>query len=387
MENKKRVLLLVLNPFTHDARVLKEALSLKKYGYSVRVIAMHQEGLLLTEEKEGIKIDRIKLKSKNLPKNIFFKGIKYLELLYQLWKLYDNEEIVHCNDLDTLPLGYFLRKFVNSSLKIVYDAHEWETGVYWITGLKRKLSKILERKLIYGVNKMFTVSLAIANKYVEEYGIKRPSVLYNCPAQYFLSLNRVFLRKKLNIPHSARVFIYQGGLQSSRGVNLMLEVFKKLEINKFEKKGKFPVIVFIGKGELENKIKDYAKNSKYIYYHPSVPPGELLQYTSGADVGITLLSKECENHFLTLPNKLFEYISVDVPILATEYGQLGNFVKRYNIGKTCNDFTIDALYETVKEMVDIDLFEFSQNISLLKKTYIWEEQEKKLIKGYRSLTK
>jgi len=45
----KKVISIVLNNFTNDSRVLKEAISLQKGGYKITVIALHENSLAQRE--------------------------------------------------------------------------------------------------------------------------------------------------------------------------------------------------------------------------------------------------------------------------------------------------------------------------------------------------
>ena len=55
------VAMLVLNNFTHDARVHKEAQALAEAGYAVTVIALWQPGLAEEEAGAGYRVHRLSL--------------------------------------------------------------------------------------------------------------------------------------------------------------------------------------------------------------------------------------------------------------------------------------------------------------------------------------
>jgi len=94
----KSVVSIVLNNFTNDSRVLKEAISLQKAGYEVKVIALWEDGLEEYEIIENISVHRIKLKSRSWSKNRLIQIVKYIELIYKLIKGYRDIDIIHCND-------------------------------------------------------------------------------------------------------------------------------------------------------------------------------------------------------------------------------------------------------------------------------------------------
>ena len=68
-----KILMLLNNHFTHDARVLKEARSLANAGYDVTVRCYWDIGLSKAEEKDRFKIERILFIPRQNQKNIFHK--------------------------------------------------------------------------------------------------------------------------------------------------------------------------------------------------------------------------------------------------------------------------------------------------------------------------
>jgi len=122
----KKVISLVLNNFKNDSRVLKENISLKKAGYEVQVVALHEEPLKEFDNVQNIPVHRIKLKSRGWSKHKIVQLLKYFEFTYKVIKQYKDSDIIHSNDLNTLPIGVIIKKFFNKDAKIVYDAHEYE---------------------------------------------------------------------------------------------------------------------------------------------------------------------------------------------------------------------------------------------------------------------
>ena len=114
----KTVVSIVLNHFTNDNRVLKEVLSLKKSGYSPVVVSLHAEGLKEQENIHGVLVHRIRLTSRNWSKNKLVQLLKYFEFFYKTIKHYRQYEIIHCNDLNTLPIGVFIKQFFNKIRKL-----------------------------------------------------------------------------------------------------------------------------------------------------------------------------------------------------------------------------------------------------------------------------
>ena len=107
-----RVVMVVLNSFTNDARVLREARTLSKHGYHVTVICLHDGRLREREVVDGINVQRIRLRTRGLPKLRSVQLIKYAEFAARaMWLILSiRPAVVHTHDLVALPIGYLARR-------------------------------------------------------------------------------------------------------------------------------------------------------------------------------------------------------------------------------------------------------------------------------------
>ena len=288
-----------------------------------------------------------------------------------------DSDIIHCNDLLTLPMGVIVKKFYNKDVKIVYDAHEYETELNGLSGRKKFFRKLLERSLIRYADKVITVSNAIANEYVRLYNIEKPALVLNTPSLKTIIKKNIF-REKFGILEDKIVFLYQGGLVNGRGIEDILESFKGLN----DSKG---VVVFMGYGRLEETIEKYAQENDNIFYHPAVSPDVLLDYTSSADFGISMIEDICLSYRYCLPNKMFEYIMAEVPVIVSNLPEMRKVVDKYKVGVVAKHSGIKGLEEAIIEATKMDKSELIANIREAKKIFNWEEQEKVLLKTYEEL--
>jgi len=375
----KKAISVVLNNFTNDSRVLKENISLQKAGYDVRVIALLKDGLKEFEVIQGIPVYRVKLKSKSWYKNKFIQLIKYLEFVYRVVKLYKYEDIIHCNDLDTLSIGVIIKKLYRKDVKIIYDAHEYETERNGINGFNKYLLRITEKILIKYVDKVITVSDSIANEYAKIYNIEKPALVLNTPQYNDIKKEDIF-RKTLGIGKDKTIFLYQGGFTKGRGIEILLDTFKNI-------KNKNLVIVFMGYGHLEEVIKKMSKKYENIYFHKAVSPNNLLKYTSSADFGISTIEDTCLSYRYCLPNKIFEYLMAEIPVIVSNLYEIKKLVEKNSIGVVAKENTPNGLREAILKAQKLDKNQLIDNIKKVKNIYNWEEQEKALLKVYRSLYK
>jgi len=375
----KKIVSIVLNNFKNDSRVLKENISLQNAGYDVQVVALWEDGVKEKEIVQNIPVHRVKLKSKNWSKNQLVQLIKYFEFLYRVTKLYKSADIVHCNDLNALPIGVIIKKFYKKDVKIVYDAHEYETEINGLNGIQKTLTKKLERFLIKYTDKVICVSDAIANEYVKLYNISKPSLVLNTPPYKKIEKKDIF-RETLNISKDKTIFLYQGGLSSGRGIEILLDTFKQINDDK-------SVILFMGYGSLEKLVEDSANKYSNIYFHKAVSPEILLDYTCSADFGILFYENSCLNHYYCSPNKMFEYLMAEIPVIVSNLYEMKRLVEDNNIGVVAKENTPNGLKEAISKAIQLDKEELNKNIQKVKEIYNWEEQERVLLEVYEGLKK
>jgi len=372
----KKVASIVLNNFKNDSRVLKENISLKNAGYDIIVVALHEDGLSEFDTIQNIPVHRIKLKSRNWSKNKIIQIFKYFEFIFKVTKKYKNTDVLHCNDLNTLPIAFIIKKFFNPKIMVVYDAHEYETETNGLHGTQKRIVKVLEKALIGYADKVITVSSAIADAYVDLYNIPKPSLVLNTPVYVDIE-NKDLFREHFNITKEQTIFLYQGALTPGRGIEILLNTFKELDQKS--------VIVFMGYGTYEASIITATQEYDNIYFHPAVSPDILLNFTSSADFGISTIEDSCLSYRYCLPNKMFEYIMANVPVIVSNLPEMKKVVIDNNIGVVTQENTPQGLKLAIEEAQKLDKDTLQNNINYVKSIYNWGEQEKVLLSVYKDL--
>ena len=367
----------VFNSFLNDSRVLKESLSLVNDGYEVSVVAHHDKGLEREEKRESLSIRRVAYLDRTLTTGKLAKLKAYLNYLAESIAYAKEFDILHCNDINTLPIGVIIKKFYNNNAKIVYDAHEYETETYALRGVQKKITKSMEKFLIKYADSVITVSDSIANEYSRLYGIEKPSLVLNTPAYKEVKKQDKF-REAFDIKGKT-IFLYQGGLTKNRGIELLIEVFKKINDDE-------SIMVFMGYGDLEGLIIDATKENENIYFHEAVSPEVLLEYTVSADFGISTIEDSCLSYRYCLPNKLFEYMMAEVPLIVSNLPEMRKVVEENGIGVMVEEESVDGTISAIKKALLLDKEEIGKNLKKVKSIYNWEEQEKVLLKVYKELS-
>jgi glycosyltransferase involved in cell wall biosynthesis len=371
-----KVINLLFNDFTNDNRVLKESRSLQNNGFQVELLATQFDKTLPKEEDiDGIKVKRINVGHfKFLPINLILFWIKAISR-------YRKENIFHANDLYGLPPAYIIKKLFNKDAKIVYDCHEHETEahIYSRKPILKFFAKIFEKMMIGSADEILVVSESIKEEYENMYDIKEPTLIMNCP-HYKEYGEKDLLREELNIPEEKIIFLYQGKYQPGRGVEGLIDIFKKsIESNPDI------VLVLLSYGKNIEQLKSMISDIDNIYWHDKVPPDIYMNYVASADWGVHFMENTCKNHDYAMPNKLFDYFMGGLPVIVSNLKEMSNFVKKHDVGYVIDLEQSNQAVDIIKNINKDSKKKFTDNVKKVSKEYTWEEQEKKLVKLYKSI--
>ncbi len=373
-----KVASLVLNNFLFDNRVLKENLSLAGAGYQPKVFALLDGEIPEEEVIKGIPVKRLKLRSKNWGSRRIMQVFKYLEFMFKAFSHCKHYDIIHCNDLGTLPIGVLVKWIGNRKVKILYDAHEYETELAYIGDSEKKMRRLLEGFCIKYADATITVSNEIAEEYSKNYGIEKPGVVMNCPFYEDTNSTSTF-RDTFSIPDDTPVFLYQGGLTINRGIEQILDAAEKAN-------GNF-ALVLMGYGSLEGRIKELSSRNNKVFFHPAVSGDKLLAHTSSADFGFTFLMNTCLNHNYALNNKFFEYVMAGVIPISNGLYSMSKIMNHYGVGINIDEnVSVNAIVELFEGKGLPQVGSQVENLKKAAKELNWEKQEKVMLEAYKSMS-
>jgi glycosyltransferase involved in cell wall biosynthesis len=381
----KKVCMMLTNPCTNDARVLKEAMTLAGNGYDVRILATMGNNTPKIEHVEGIAIKRIKRKfrSNTLPGKMEFT------LKFTFAAVREKADIYHAHDLSTL-LECYIASRVNRS-KLVYDAHE-----LFADPTKSKVAaflySVVERHLIKKADLIITVDNYRSNVLATTYKLKSlPMFLMNVPplkpfrlgADYAAGVTPEDISR---LKKNRRIILHQGTIQAGRGGGMglveLVESMKYLDDQYY--------LLMVGDGPLREDLEKMAVEmgvDQRICFTGMVSLTRLPDYTRLADIGAIVYRNTCLDYYYASPNKLFEYIHANVPVLAPDYPLLKEIVEKYDIGVLIDKIEPEEIAAKIK-LVFSDKNNYQrmkENTEVAKRNLNWENEEKKLIVAYQAL--
>lgn len=368
------------SPFKYESRILKITKTLKEANVfnKIYIFATWETELpeieVLDKTREVI---RIKRKLGETKSGTFWKALKTFEWSWRVLNVLRHKKVdcINCHSLSMLPMCVFL-KFVKRA-KLIYDTHELETETAGLAGFRKLLSQIVERVLILFVDEIIAVNDSIAEWYQQAYGLSKVWVVKNVPYKHEVTPEKTkLLRDAFGIREDEILFLYQGIIGYGRGINQLLKVFSTANSNMH--------IVFLGYGELGERVKNYAGQYTNIHYHPAVKPQEVIHYTMSADIGLSFIENVCLSYYLCLPNKIFEYINCGLPVIVSDFPNLARFVDEHECGwkVSVEENAIKTIINSITKNI---IYEKRVKALCAKEHYGWHLEEPILLSVYRRL--
>ncbi len=381
-----KIVMLVLNPFTHDARVHKEASTLAGAGHDVRVLALGKGDVPAYEERSGYRIQRLQLASLRHQGGRLAPVRKYYEWLQQVTAVTHAEpaHVYHAHDANTLISAY--RPVSRDGARWVYDAHELETGRNFqgshLAGFYRNFWAMPEKLLIRRVDRVITVNQTIADLLATTYTIATPTVIMNAPP-YSRPAKSKRLHEELGIPADQRIVLYQGAVSGGRGVDVALRSLLELPEN--------VTFVALGDGNARQSLIGLAEAlglGARAYFPGYMPLDELLSYSASADVGLVPFQKTSLSNYYALPNKLLEYAMAGLPVVASDFPEMRRVITAYDVGELVADPTSPAEIAVAIRRIFANpdrSAAMRDNTRRLAKELNWEHEARKLLALYAEL--
>jgi glycosyltransferase involved in cell wall biosynthesis len=140
----------------------------------------------------------------------------------------------------------------------------------------------------------------------------------------------------------------------------------------------------MGFGPLELLVMEYSDRFSNIHFQPAVKPSEVLHFTSSADIGLSVIENCCLSYYFSLPNKYFEYIMAEIPLVVSNFPDMANLVKMHDMGWVV-DSTEESFVETVKVISRERMKVKLDNLKKIKAEFKWENEEHQYVKIFKNL--
>jgi glycosyltransferase involved in cell wall biosynthesis len=321
----------VTNDLVSDQRVHKVCTTLLENGYGVKLVGRkfkNSEPL-----HRPYRTDRMRLLFK---RSLFFYTEYNIRLFFYL--LFDQTDLFLSNDTDSLPANYLAAKIRRKPL--VFDAHEMFPEVPEVIGRKwvKSVWTQLEDWIFPHLKNAYTVCQSIADSYNRRYGINMQVVRNIPPAKQPVN----------TIPpihtEGKKLILYQGAVNVGRGIEWMIDAMPYLDDFLFYVLGDGDILP-----ELKTRVDRLGLNDRIIFTG-RIPFEQLPAYTQSAAIGINLLENRGLNYYYSLPNRIFDYIRQNVPVLSSDFPEIRRIVAHYQVGTLINHYEPLFLADIIRQM-------------------------------------
>lgn len=188
----------------------------------------------------------------------------------------------------------------------------------------------------------------------------------------FKPVDRMKCRDSLGLPRDARIIAYVGSIQQRQGVDLLVNVFKKLK----KEIGNIKLVVagrFV-KGQ-EGKIN--LEQDGII--HLSLNQERVAKLINAADVAV-VPNRDDEFTRYCFPYKVIEYMACNTPIVATRLGDVEILLKEFK-GSLCNPDDEKGMHDKIKMQLRKGKINYRKKL----KDFAWDRialKLDKILKGH-----
>jgi glycosyltransferase involved in cell wall biosynthesis len=334
----KRVFVTVSSDLATDNRVHRSCALLKDLGYSVFLIGREKKDSPAMPKRD-YPFKRFKL--------LFEKGALFyatLNIRLFIFLLLKRIDFLFANDLDTLPAAFLISKL--KRIPIIYDSHELFTEVPELIARPKIQSFWLhiEKRILPHLKYVLTVNESIAEIFRKKYNIQ-VAVVRNVPFrnQHIIPLSKA----ELQLGESTKMIIIQGsGLNVDRGIEEAVLAMKSINN---------AVLFLVGSGDVIPKVKQLVRENELndkVRFIGRLPYQEMLRYTAAADLGLAMDKPLSLNYALALPNKVFDYIQANTPILTGPLKEIERIVLAYNCGEIIQKIDPEEIASAVNKLFE-----------------------------------
>lgn len=420
---RKRVAILINNPYVADARAWKTASSLGQAGFDVTVIARWTPGQPTSEEFDDHRVVRIRqpqpltwLPAPGLPEagedypgpiagfrrriresvGRSIQAARYL-FMSRTWSrvIADSIEpfdVWQAESIITLSLAVDLRRRFGGL--ILYDANDIDSEAGRMAHLPGPWKRMLrrhERGLARAADAVVTVSEPYAEILGRILGRPVDAVVRNAALVKGIGVGATAediershrFSDRLDIDRERRIVLYMGQVMRGRGLRQLFEAMALVDDAD---------LVVAGFGPDYERYQAMAAGLPHgdrIHFVGSVTPAEIPAWTMSADVSAMPVQPDTLNHRLNTPTKLYDAIGVGVPVVASDLPGIAPIVESTRIGLLCDPDDPADIARAISAIIEAPLDErVAQRIRCLnaaRSRYSWEMQARELLTVYRDM--
>jgi glycosyltransferase involved in cell wall biosynthesis len=274
------------------------------------------------------------------------------------------------------PIMNYLSKKHHAPL--IYDAHDFYAGMRspadfaklnfgrrWITAFYRRLESQFVRKAAAVV----TVSDGVAELEEKTFG-RRPIVVRNCHDVRLDQERSAHLRQVLGLSSDQFILVAVGNAKEGAAIQEALDAIQETPGHVH--------LVFLGRFfEPHMKSIRSRRLEGRVHIVPPVKPFEVVPFIRSANASVILYYPRSVDYRNSLPNRFFQPLAAELPILYPELPEIKKIAEKYEIGIPIDPQIPRSISDAVMKLVnDRSLVaRYKRNLRVARDEVGWEREE------------
>lgn len=315
-----------------DVRMEKICRALTRAGHQVHLVARNEERSPVREERPEAVVHRLRpwpLLPKEVDAALSFPAFVHPRWHRRIEEVVDAQDadMILCRDLPLAPAAVWIAR--DRDIPCVVDLAEnypamlrascWDPSRFKLRNIFLRnpaLARMVERWVLRRADHLLVVVEEARTHYAES-GVpeEKMTVVSNTPEM--AKIRDVLRNGELGLrpAQGQRRAVYLGGLQPQRGLDDAIEAVDLLAAqgdNSLQ-------LDIIGTGSHESHLRELARQTdveERINFHGWLPHDEALGLVARCQVGL-VPHRRTDHTSTTIPNKLFDYMALGVPVVAS----------------------------------------------------------------------
>lgn len=378
-----------VHPWDDPRIFFKEALSLSN-KYQVEI---HAPADFKYRVEKGVAIF-------GLPKyqRRYLRFLNWVRLFFRAWK--SPARYIHFHDPELIPLGIILKLFVRK--KVIYDVHEnFPASILtksWIPKfIRRSLAGVLdfgEKRAVRYFNGIILAELSYLERFRDSPVLVQP--ILNFPPRDMgkenygetVSNGPGRCERQLQEKNYQVKFVYAGVISKVRGIEEIIRSFGLVQ------KAGLDFHLFLAGSwispDLRREMEEMIRNlhmEEQVTITGRISFQQIGDLYQQCDVGLALLHPE-KNYLNSLATKIFEYMAMGIPVLASDFPLWEMLILGHQCGITANPLDIEDISKKIARLIRNECLRHrlgKNGREAFDAYYNWDTQEKKLWEFYQKL--
>jgi glycosyltransferase involved in cell wall biosynthesis len=356
-----------------DTRIFrKECVSLAKAGYETHLVTNASNDDIVEAARHGVTLHPLAAQQ---------GGNRLARILFHARHCYDmarslNADLYHFHDPELIPYGVLLAR---AGRKVIFDAHEdLPNDIYskdWIPAPAQRVVAMLCRALQnFGATRFSAV--VAATPYIRS--------TFEGVARRVVVINNYPLLGELAPPPDACAtrrdsVCYVGGIDLIRGIRQVVQALSGAGVT-LHLAGDF------ASQELQSGISTLSGWER-VKYHGVLNRQGVTRILAQSLAGLVTFLPE-PNHINAQPNKMFEYMSAGVPVIASDFPLWHDLIADAQCGICVDPNNPEAISAAIRHLRDHpdEVARMGNNgRQAVEKKYRWDCEEARLLTLYESI--